>query len=479
MLYISSAAIAAGLMIGVHGQSSSLSVSTSACSTILTPTNSIQPTVASGYRMALVATGLTAPRSIEFDSEGNLLVVQQGAGIVNLELQDAGGTCVTVKSKRNVVTNSTLNHGLQLSPDGKTLYASSAEAAYSWSYDPSTGSAGDTSTTLVSGMNTNDHTTRTLLLSQKVPGMLLISRGSTSNIDPEAESLASGHSQIRAFNLANVTSSGYQYDTDGLRLGWGLRNSVGVAEHPLTGGIYSVENSVDEIERDGINIHQNNPGEELNYLTFPHGYLNGTAYAPQGGNHGYPFCFAAWLVNDIPNNTNLSVGSPFAMGDQNSTINDTYCASTNAPRLTFQAHMAPLDILFNGTDGTEGWVTFHGSWDRTEPSGYKVGMIPFSNGEPVAAANNNTATIDVFINADNSKCPDHCFRPAGLAFDSQGRLFVSSDASGEIYIIVRDQASNGTAPSTPAAKKSGARRQPSAVSSIAWVVTALALCLLY
>ena len=99
--------------------------------------------------------------------------------------------------------------------------------------------------------------------------MLLISRGSTSNIDPEAESLASGHSQIRAFNLANVTSSGYQYDTDGLRLGWGLRNSVGVAEHPLTGGIYSVENSVDEIERDGINIHQNNPGEELNYLTFP------------------------------------------------------------------------------------------------------------------------------------------------------------------------------------------------------------------
>ena len=109
MLYISSAAIAAGLMIGVHGQSSSLSVSTSACSTILTPTNSIQPTVASGYRMALVATGLTAPRSIEFDSEGNLLVVQQGAGIVNLELQDAGGTCVTVKSKRNVVTNSTVS----------------------------------------------------------------------------------------------------------------------------------------------------------------------------------------------------------------------------------------------------------------------------------------------------------------------------------------------------------------------------------
>jgi len=48
----------------------------SACSETLTPTNSIIPTVASGYRMAVVATGLTKPRSIRFDSKGNLLVVQ-------------------------------------------------------------------------------------------------------------------------------------------------------------------------------------------------------------------------------------------------------------------------------------------------------------------------------------------------------------------------------------------------------------------
>ena len=50
----------------VYGASSALS----ACSTTLTPTMSIQPTVASGYQMALVATGLTKPRSIEFDSAG-------------------------------------------------------------------------------------------------------------------------------------------------------------------------------------------------------------------------------------------------------------------------------------------------------------------------------------------------------------------------------------------------------------------------
>ncbi len=216
---------------------------------------------------------------------------------------------------------------------------------------------GNTNKTLVTGMNTDDHTTRTLLLSQKVNGRLLISRGSTSNVDLDAKMLSSGHSQIRVFNVDNITQNGYNYDTDGLRLGWGLRNSVGVAEHPITGGIYSVENSVDQIMRQGKDVHQDNPGEEMNF----HGYLNGTEYAPQGSNYGYPYCYAAWVPADLPQNSNLTVGSHFAMGDQNSTINDTYCAEQTMPRLTFQAHMAPLDIKFNNS-ASEAWVTFHGSW---------------------------------------------------------------------------------------------------------------------
>lgn len=210
--------------------------------------------------------------------------------------------------------------------------------------------------TLIANMTTSDHTTRTLLLSRKVNGTMIVTRGSTSNIDPLAENITTGHSQIKAFNLLNRTST-YDFDTDGKLLGWGLRNDVGIDEDPIMGGIYSVENSVDEMERDGQDIHQNNPGEELNFL----GYLNGTQYHEQGANFGYPGCYAAWNVSAIPNNTGLEVGSQFAIGDSNSTLNDTYCASTAAPRLTFQAHMAPLDILFNEA-GTAAWVTFHGSW---------------------------------------------------------------------------------------------------------------------
>lgn len=91
----------------------------------------------------------------------------------------------------------------------------------------------------------------------------------------------------------------------------------------------------------------------------------------------------------------------------------------------------------------------HGSWDRSNPIGYKLSVIPFATGEPVAAANNNTATTDILANANNAVCPNNCLRPVGIAIDGQGRLFMSSDASGEIYVIVKDQVSNGTFGGSP------------------------------
>ncbi len=186
---------------------------------------------------------------------------------------------------------------------------------------------------------------------------MLISRGSQANIDPQAEDITTGISTIKAFNLTNITSSGYKQPSDGLLLGWGLRNSVGVAEEPISGGVYAVENSVDNIERNGKTFNQNNPGEEMNFL----GYLNGTKTKEQGANFGYPSCFAAWNVSEVPNFQGTT-GTQFAIGDQNATVNDTFCQNDRiAPRITFAAHMAPLDIKFN-PNGTAAWVTFHGSW---------------------------------------------------------------------------------------------------------------------
>jgi len=380
---------------------------------------------------------LNAPRGIIFDASGHLLVVQQGYGISSLALTDDGGACVRAGKPTDIIVDEALNHGIELSVEGNTLYASSSTAVYSWAYDA--GQARNTSgpRELIGQMgDTDGHVTRTLLLARHAgaEGMLLVSRGSMANLDPAALDITTGVSTIKAFNISNATDTPYNFVQDGLLLGWGLRNSVGVGEDPATGGIYSVENSVDEFVRAGQNIHQNNPGEEMNF----HGYLNGTQTQEQGGNYGYPSCYAAWNVSEIPQNGDIKVGTQFAIGDQNSTVNDTFCRQDRvAPRLTFQAHTAPLDIKFN-SNGTAAWVTFHGSWNRDTPVGYALAVIPFESNAPAAASTSTNSTITILANPDLTQCPDSCIRPVGLAWDAKGRLFMSSDATGEIFVIARN-----------------------------------------
>jgi hypothetical protein len=196
-------------------------------------------------------------------------------------------------------------------------------------------------------------------------------------------------------------------------------------------------------------VHENNPGEELNFL----GYLNpsmsttASSASNQGTNFGYPYCFTAWEPSSLPDNGNISVGTPFAQAS----VNDSMCAGTTPPRLTFQAHTAPLDIKFNASasSNSSAWITFHGSWDRTMPVGYYVGTVAFDEaGEPVDAATSNTSFVPVLSNVNNSRCPGNCFRPVGMAFDKQGRMFMASDASGEIYVIMQEKGAVGTGNAT-------------------------------
>ncbi|CAN8098108.1 unnamed protein product [Discula destructiva] len=412
----------------------------STCPTVLTPSYE-PPVVGSGWTAQLFANGLTKPRGIVFDTNGALLVVQQGMGIWRVTFADYGGTCLVVNEAKAVVQDNDLNHAIQLSADGRTLYASTSNDVFTWPYNAADGTVGD-SQTLITNMSNTGHVSRTLLLSQKEPSTLVVSRGSSENMDLVAQQLTSGHSQIRAFDIGNLPAGRpYDYASEGRLLGWGLRNSVGVAEHPSTGGIFSVENSADQVERSGTDIHVDNPGEEMNW----HGFLNGST-EDQGGNYGYPDCFAVWST-DIPERGNMTTGSQFALDPGSSTLNDSTCAQDRmAPRLTFQAHTAPLDMLFN-TGGTAAYITFHGSWDRPSAVGYKLSTIPFADGQPVAAPDSTNATADILSNADLSKCPDECFRPVGLAWDSQGRLFMSSDATGEIYVLQQAEvAATGTTP---------------------------------
>lgn len=210
-------------------------------------------------------------------------------------------------------------------------------------------------------MEGGGHVTRTILLSQKAPGWMVVSHGSDGNLDSNALNITTGSAQVKAFYISNLTNSSLPLDyvKDGILLGAGLRNSVGLAEEP-SGGIWGVDNSADDLERDGTDIHENNPGEELNFLgQLPSSPDNAsTAGTP---NYGYPTCFALWDTT-IPNQSDLEVGSHFALTSQGGTNDDAWCeAETIKPRLTLHPHSAPLDIGFN-KDGSTAYVAFHGSW---------------------------------------------------------------------------------------------------------------------
>lgn len=336
-------------------------------------------------------------------------------------------------------------------------YASTSGSAFSWSYDSSR-LAATNRRELVSGMSSAGHITRTLLVPSRHADLLLISRGSNSNLDAGTTSLASGRSMIKVFNTTAIgTGKPADYTRDGVVLGWGLRNSVGVAENPADGGIWSVENSADQVTRYGVDFHRDNPGEELNY----HGGLDGIP--EEAANYGYvcvpglnvcgtvtnctslnciqPSCVAVYDPTAIPRAGSLSIGSQFALAP-NETFTDATCNSDlfRSPRLTFAAHTAPLSLAFNGS--TSAFVAFHGSWNRDDPVGYHVAVLDFSDdGQPRKTSGEKDPETRVMWNEDLGSCPDACFRPAGVAVGREGQVFVTADSTGDLWVLTRERES--------------------------------------
>ncbi|KAM3421495.1 hypothetical protein BST61_g1887 [Cercospora zeina] len=407
------------------------------CTSTISASGYPAPSLASGWRAHIIANDLEKPRSLKRDINGHLLVADQGVGITRLTFEGEA-PCLTVADRQQIISNSSLNHGLELSPDNSVLYASSQEAVYAWDYNPETGTVSGEARRIINLGGDGSHATRTLLLPPLNPEYLLVSWGSDGNVDAQAREPTSGYSTVRAFNISD-TSRVYEYATDGIMVGWGLRNSVGLGQNPVTGGIFSNENSVDELERDGVNIAEENPAEELNF----HGYLNGTETSNLGGYYGYPDCYPAWDPDTVPDADGLQTGQQFA-ANFNDTVTDDWCRENSIPpALSFTAHMAPMDLAFNN-EATTLYITFRGSWNRENPAGYKLSAIPFNTetGLPSAPPNSTDGYETIMANEDEGNCPDACFRPVGLEWTADGsQLFMTADASGEIYIVYREDGS--------------------------------------
>ncbi|KAK0614683.1 soluble quino protein glucose/sorbosone dehydrogenase [Immersiella caudata] len=386
-----------------------------------------QPKLGSGYTSNVIATGLRSPRHIAIDSAGNLLVAEGGSGsVIRLVLKENADGTVCVQSSAALTTDRSTNHGIALSADGKTLYTSSLASVTAYPYDAAAGTIG-AGKVIISGMsNTGTHPTRAILISKSSPDTLLVARGSNGNIDTATATLSTARSVIKTFSLSKVASSPADFATGGETLGWGLRNIVGMGEDPISGGVWSVENSMDDVRFGGRDVHNDNPAEKANY----HGVLNATTNSLKGANFGYPSCVPAWDPS-VLGTGGYQVGSLFKA---DSTPAAPDCATYQKGRLHFPAHTAPLDIKFNA-NATSAYIAFHGSWNRSPPDGYRVMRVDFKSGQPVAEATSKTAQVPVMENINTASCPRSCFRPVGLDFDKKGRLYVSSDTSGEVHVV--------------------------------------------
>lgn len=179
--------------------------------------------VAEGWSFLKLAGDLTTPRGIAIDSEGSLLLVEVGRGLSVHTFGEDG--CIA--GSKLLINRPGLTHGVALTPGGTTLYVSSIDTAWKYTYDASTQTVTNEEV-VVADMFPSSHSTRTLLVPPDTPDLLVVSLGSDGNMDMPAGYKETGRAIVKVFDTSKTPSGGYDYTTEGWFLGYGLRNEVGL-----------------------------------------------------------------------------------------------------------------------------------------------------------------------------------------------------------------------------------------------------------
>jgi glucose/arabinose dehydrogenase len=192
-------------------------------------------------------------------------------------------------------------------------------------------------------------------------------------------------------SLVRLNTDGSGFET----LARGIRSSVGIDWQPETNALFFTENGRDYLGDDL-------PPDELNRWT------------ASGEHFGFPYCHGG----DIPD-------PEFAAGKK--------CGQFTAPEWKFKAHVAPLGLRFyRGKQfplefKNQLFVAEHGSWNRSEPDGYRVLLVKFNQGKPVSE--------EVFIDGWLSKDGKVSGRPVDILEMPDGSLLISDDKLGVIYKV--------------------------------------------
>jgi glucose/arabinose dehydrogenase len=176
----------------------------------------------------------------------------------------------------------------------------------------------------------------------------------------------------------------------------GVRNSVGFDWHPDTDELWFTDNG-----RDGLG--DDVPPDELNR-------------APNAGlNFGFPHCHGGEILDP-----------KFGEGHT--------CAEFEPPVRKLGPHVAALGMRFYGGDmfpeQYRGAVIIaeHGSWDRSEPIGYRVMVVPLAGDQAVGYR----PLVEGFLDEETGEAWG---RPVDVEVLADGSLLVSDDENGAIYRI--------------------------------------------
>lgn len=112
---------------------------------------------------------------------------------------------------------------------------------------------------------------------------------------------------------------------------------------------------------------------------------------------------------------------------------EDYCTKTVSPLFEIEAHSAPLGLTFIDSPQFEEYagkllVAYHGSWNRSDKTGYKLVTIDFSKGKPF-----QEDFITGFLEGDTTHG-----RPVDVTFDQEGSLYISDDKNGAIYKVIKN-----------------------------------------
>ena len=368
------------------------------------------------------ADGLAGARQLAVAPNGDLFVIAGGQIVV---LLDTNGDGVSDAGERSVFAAAPGgNHGLAITPTH--VYASSSTTVYRWPYASGDHTATGAMETVVSGIESGGHSSRTVIVDAQ--DRLYVSIGSASNVDtpPDGNTPPPMRAVIRRYPLASIPAGGHPA-TAGELFAAGLRNEVGLFIDSK-GRMWGVENGRDNLMVGG-DIHFDNPAEEVN--------LFDTSRA--GRNYGYPFCWSEGIWMDTA--MAKGPGTQHLDPDQPGAFTEAKCQDASVvvpPAFALGAHLAPLDVVEYTGKGYPAalvgslFVTSHGSWNRESGQvGRMIVRLAMSANGPTAAEN----FLGESDGAGGLNQGSWGIRPVSIRVDGAGLLTFTADAPGAVYKI--------------------------------------------